>query len=62
MAIKRPLITEDGILKELPEGDSIEGSLLNKYAVPVIAKNPDSELVFDQNGDIVLIVVGEGDL
>ena len=73
MAIRRPLVIDNGTVKELPIGDSLDGDeAIIQYAVPVISLTngtlvstgavPSPEIIFDSTGDIVMNLVREGDI
>lgn len=73
MAIRRPLVIDNGVVKELPIGDSLDDAeQLTMFAVPVISLTqgnlvstgltPSPELVFDSSGDIIMTLVREEDI
>ena len=71
MAIRRPLIIDNGRVKELPAGDSLDAAeTVVRYAVPVVSSGSNTvfvddempELVTTQDGDIVMALVTEDNI
>jgi hypothetical protein len=65
MDYKRPLIIENGRLRELPVGDSLDPSTIEmRYAIPVVGTDSEGnpEIVFDSSGDLILALRREGEL
>ena len=57
MAIKRPLVLIDGKIKELPLGDSLDGSSSGSlFAIPVsvVDSNGEPKCVFSKDGITVV--------
>lgn len=64
MATRRPLIIDNGRVRELPEGDSLNASeTLERFAVPISStEGSEPELIFTAEGDIVIQLLLEGEL
>lgn len=71
MAIRRPLIVDQGRIRELPAGDSLDSSeVVTRYAVPIVAMAQNTvfsedelpELVFSEDGDLIMSLVTEGEI